>query len=459
MDLETVRAWGRGDPQNDDLEVDAEPVDDENVQKNSPFRDLLRKITDKARQQNEMIAFVNTVGRDMPGIMLANGAVGDATEHGVKVESGDRYTIVALEPNDVPAVTENIRNVATLVDGLSQLPEAILLSIVGTFDSQMSDIVRTMLEVRPEKVKLSEKTMSLARILRAESIAELAEEAVTDEVYLFSRESHDIQVSYIEDKFDVDIKKDWKRWPDFIEVFERRNLVAHGEKLFTKRYVDNCLNHGHKGSDSVLGMPIQVTIRYIRQCLSILTECAILTTFSLWRKHVRNEEEDAFGFMVMVSFDLIKSRQYSLAAYVCEYALSLKTKGRKENVRLRLVVNLASAHAHLDQRDAAEGVLDKEDWVATSDDFRICVAALRRDVDEVIRLMPITKASGNIDIESFRDWPVFDFVKKDKKFREAFEKNFGEIYKVKRRLRPARAASLADHTDELSSVPENGILH
>lgn len=301
--------------------------------------------------------------------------------------------------------------------------------------------------------------MSLARILRASRIEDIVEEAISDEVYKFSRESHDVQVKYIEENFDVSIKRDWKRWPDFIEVFERRNLVAHGEKRFTKRYVDNCKAHGHKGSDSLLDSRILVTTTYIRQCLSILTECAILTTFSLWRKHVKADEEEAFNFMVFISYELIKSHQYYLATFICDYILSLNTAARKENVRLRLVVNLASAHAHLDQNEAAKGILDKEDWTATSDDFQICVASIRKDVAEVVRLMPIIKAADKIHMQDFREWPVFDFVNKKEEFRDSFEVIYGEKYRVKHVVKPLETPTGPDHTEEFIASNETGSVH
>ncbi len=458
-DLSSLCSWGRGEPEADesDSATDASQYVGSDIP--SPFLELLRKISEKARQQNEMISFINALGRDMPAMMLDKGAVGDAGKHRQEVDKTEKHSVVALEYEDLPAITENLKKVSTLADGLSQLPDAILLSLVGTFDSQMSDIVGTMLEVRPEKFKLGEKTMSLARILKAEKIEDIVEEAITDEVYQFSRESHDSQVKYIEENFSVDIKKDWKRWPDFIEVFERRNLVAHGEVYFTKRYVENCKSHGHKGSETLLGNNILVTTQYIRQCLSILTECAILTTFSLWRKHFKSDEEHAFNYIVYISFEIIKSRQYQLATYICDYALGLKTTARKENVRLRLVVNLASAHAHMKQNEAAENILDKEDWSATSDDFQICVASIRKKVDEVVRLMPIIKAANKISMDDFRDWPVFDFVKKEVAFKEKFEELFGEKYRIIHAVRPLHAVQVLEHGEDSQKPTESSLFH
>jgi hypothetical protein len=47
-------------------------------------------------------------------------------------------------------------------------------------------------------------------------------------------------------------------------------------------------------------------------------------------------------------------------------------------------------------------ILGKEDWSASSDKFRICVAAVEDDVDKVVSLMP-NIVDKDIDKDDFRD--------------------------------------------------------
>ena len=91
-----------------------------------------------------------------------------------------------------------------------------------------------------------------------------------------------------------------------------------------------------------------------------------------------------------------------------------------------LLVNLASAHKHNDKNDEAQSVLDKENWGAYSEDFQICVAALKEDIDTVCKKIPIVVSSSDFDKDAFRTWPVFSFIRYDKKFRRAFVEQFGE---------------------------------
>lgn len=106
--------------------------------------------------------------------------------------------------------------------------------------------------------------------------------------------------------------------------------------------------------------------------------------------------------------------------------LNLKNTTLSESTRLMLIVNLASAHMHNDDKDLAMKVLDSVDWSASSDNYRICVAAIRGDVDDVIRLMDNVTTSKTVKKEDFREWPVFSFIRSDEKFQAKFASHFDE---------------------------------
>jgi hypothetical protein len=91
-----------------------------------------------------------------------------------------------------------------------------------------------------------------------------------------------------------------------------------------------------------------------------------------------------------------------------------------------MVVNLASAHRHLNDTDRTNATLDREDWSASANEFKNCVAALKGDTGKVVELFPAVVESKSVESAEFRRWPVFDFVRTEPKFQEAFEAAFGE---------------------------------
>jgi hypothetical protein len=95
-----------------------------------------------------------------------------------------------------------------------------------------------------------------------------------------------------------------------------------------------------------------------------------------------------------------------------------------EATRKRMIVNLANAEKFRGNKDEAERILQNEDWSAATDAFLICVAAVRDDVQTIVRLMKPAVASGNLKIDDFQNWPVFEKVRSDPTFVKAFEQEF-----------------------------------
>lgn len=415
------------------VEEKSKPADADNhvkkkveEEKTLNLSDLMYSIAATGNQQSELISLTSAVVSSFPMTLFKNEIVDEIFKKNEIQQSGDNFRIAKLQDSQVFTVLESMKKINRLRDGLNYLPTAIFLSLIATFDTQMSDIVRSMLRIKSDRLKFSARQVPLSRIMAAKSLDEVVEEQIIEEVYLFSRGSHDEQVAFVEENFSIEIRNSWKRWPDFIEIFERRNLVAHGERRYTKRYVDICTSHKFEDAKKNMGELVTLNRGYLFRSLSILSEFAILTIFMLWRKHIAADKDSAFDAINEISFNCINSNRYRLAARLCEFALSLKNSGVKEAPRLRLVVNLASALMHLKEDAESVKVLNREDWSATSDDFQISVAALRKDIEEVNRILPMIKASGKLNAEEFRTWPVFNFIKENEIFRRKFEEVYGE---------------------------------
>ena len=388
--------------------------------------DLMYSISATGNHQSELVSLTSAVKSSFPMTLFKAEVVDDLFKKNPPERQGDTYKIAKIENDQISSVLSSLDKINRLRDGLNYLPAAIFLSLIATFDTQMSDIVRSMLRIKSDRLKFSARQVPLSKIMAAKNISDIVEEQIIEEVYLFSRGSHNEQVAFLEENFTIEIRSRWERWPDFIEIFERRNLVAHGERKYTKRYVDICTEHKFDEAKNHVGETVILNRNYLFRSLNILSEFAILTIFMLWRKHVPNDKDKSFDVLNEVVFNCINSRRSRLAARLCEFALSLKNSGVKEAPRLRLVVNLASAYMHLKEIKESEKVLNREDWSATSDDFQISVAALRKDVSEVNRIMPMIKASGKLSAAEFRTWPVFDFIKEDELFRSKFQEVYGE---------------------------------
>jgi hypothetical protein len=114
------------------------------------------------------------------------------------------------------------------------LPQAILLNLVASFDSFVADILRIMLRSRPDRYNNSQKTITIKDLLSMNSFEDAINGIVESEVDNLMRGTHSEQIKFIDDNLSTKIKENYDKWPKFIEVFERRNLVAHGACVVNK---------------------------------------------------------------------------------------------------------------------------------------------------------------------------------------------------------------------------------
>ena len=153
-----------------------------------------------------------------------------------------------------------------------------------------------------------------------------------------------------------------------------------------------------------------------------------MLNFSFWRKEGKDEDAACFSKLNSIAYDLISEKRERLASRILEYALSLRNTSVTSEVRLMMIVNQASAFRHLEDEEHCYKILDAEDWSAASPKFRISVAALRSQVDDVVALMNPAFLAGEVRKEDFADWPVFAFIRGDAKFRAEFKKIFKEEF-------------------------------
>lgn len=425
---EVIRGW-RADPPRDTFPPVPEPASADFTHL-SALTDALARAVDFGLSQYELIAVSSITPSLFEGMVARERVLRPISEIAELVSEDDFAALYRLTEDQYLDLIKKRQELQSLVAGVAALPKATLMSIVATFDTIVVDIVSKMLQLGSvEWLGKSERVLPLSRLAAAETIEELIRESISDEMYQFSRFSHDEQAKFIETTFGVAIKKYWKRWPDYIEVFERRNLVAHGEVAFNKRYVEICRNAGHKGADKTLGNQVELSAGYLNQACDVLPEFAILLPFSLWRKVAKDKENQAFQNLGEAAFKLIAARRFKPAERVLEFALGLEKTNIDLETRQRLAVNRASALRHDGQEDKARDLLDSIDWSASSDLFKLCVASVRGDSDKVAELLPLVKAAGAMDARSFEEWPCFRFVIEDAGVRSAFEKVFGTSMK------------------------------
>lgn len=338
--------------------------------------------------------------------------------------------IYGMDSGQLSIINKKIDRWSDISTGLKRLSPSILLSLVSTYDSAFSDFARVLLKSKPQRYSGSEKQYTVSEILKMNSLEDIVKRVVDDEIDTLMNKSHTDQISYFEKSFNISIMKNYERWGDFIEIFERRNIAAHGSLKVNNRYIENCISAGCEKSDLSIGDKLKVDRDYLENCIDTLLEFGILLALSAWQKQLPQEVEASFDAIVEVSFNILKYDRTIVAERILEYAISLKKDGCPDATKKRMIVNLAIAQKMRDKNFDISKTLSQTDWSASDFSFKTCVAALEEKVDEVCNLIPIVKAAGVLGIDAFRDWPAFRWIRGNESFQKAVEAAFGEPLQV-----------------------------
>lgn len=434
------------DGTNDSCDIENDVAAEEDVfSHHTALSDTLRSAVDFCLSQYQILLLLSSIESSLYLTYINNNIIKKLEKDGELVSEEGGAKIFRMDSALSDKIHEADKRGEVLRIGGQKIGPSVFLGMVASFDALIVDIVGKLIQANPTRYISGEKSISISDVVGAASIEEILKEFVSDELYKFSRESHEVQNSYVENKFAIKIKDAWKRYPDYIEVFERRNLIAHGESRFNSRYTENCEKAGHKGVASLLGEPVELRLKYQKQAIYLLSEYAILLSFVLWRKHASEKENDAFETLNEASYKLIQDGHYELADRILSFALSLKNAEVSEEVRKMMVVNRASAASGKDNIEAGKKILEAEDWSASSLQFQISVAALRGEMDKVIELMPTAQKMG-FSVLNFRTWPVFRFIRDKDDFNDALEASYGERIKEKQEI--VDQESIDDNVDD-----------
>ena len=345
-------------------------------------------------------------------------------EYDVILSEG-KYEIFGISKSHRSKVNRHVRRLKELDKGMELMPPAILMSMVATFDTMISDLIRILIRKNPSRFNNSSRNLSVKDILSMESFDDVRAKILDDEIDSLMRGSHEEQIAYIEENFGIKIRSTYNRWPEFIEIFERRNLAAHGSLVVNRRYISNCKSAGYDTSSINIGDVLELSGKYLKNSVDLFLEFSLLTLLVLWKKVCPSEAVDATVLFSDELYELIKDGRTAAAARLLDFVLNKQKPVVEDAITKMMTINLAISLLKEKDKEGCVAVLDKTDWSSASLEFKICAAAIRENTEEVVTMMPAAVNAELVSLENFKEWPAFDWIRKSSDFQDSLKSIFG----------------------------------
>ncbi len=434
-EIESWKAVRRGEVQKQNSSPPEDP--EEEVQKPDKIEvngdDRIEKLSDIMKRFKEDLSTYNPLVKVLSVIMpiyrsgfIEHEMYPHAKKTCALLDDDGRFETYGVSFEKSTLLLAQITRVKELYKGEVALPAAILLSLVATYDTLFSDVLKVMMRIRPERYSASVKTFTVKEILSMGSFNDFVSQVIDDEVNNIMRGSHSDQIKFVEDSFNIKIRDTYARWGEYIEIFERRNLTAHGSSKVNNIYLESCGRAGLKVSDLKKGQKLELNQPYLLKSIDLLIEFGVTLIFVFLRKNFPDKSESIYDALHELTYELIKEEKVNLAAELLEFALYKQKPAAKDRILKIMTVNLANAQKKAKNQDRTKEIISSVDWSAAANEFKICIASLEENVEEVVRLMPVVSKEEVVSADAFRTWPVFDWVRDKEEIRRKFLEVFGE---------------------------------
>lgn len=329
-------------------------------------------------------------------------------------------------------VLEQTKQIRIHTLALNTIPKSYLITLISHYDAFLGRLIKLILLAKPELLTASDKNLSLAELMEFGSIENAKNYILEKEIEGALRKSHAEQFAWMESKFNIPLRQGLDIWSDFIEITERRNLYVHTGGVISSQYIKVCKENNVKLENINVGDDLVLEPNYFQYAQNVIFELAFKLSHVLWRKFLPDQREDADSNLTTIGYeDALQKENFELAQKIFDFGTQTLKKHSSEEIRLIMTVNRALAYKWAGKEQKAQQIISQEDWSATMTKFRLAEAVISEKYDKAYGLMhEIGKNSNQIHKYEYRNWSLFRAIRKETKFKETFEKIFGEHYEI-----------------------------
>jgi hypothetical protein len=324
----------------------------------------------------------------------------------------------------------------------SVLREALLLNLFSAFDAFVGDLIGVLFCKKPELFFKLQGEVKVGDVIKAVDLPEFKEQLLNDYIDDMRRKSYIDQFDTLATFFDLSTLKQFEAWPEFVEISQRRNLVAHNASMVSQQYLRICKKANVNIDPSLkVGDRLQLTEEYLKKACRVVMEVGLKLVQTIWRKTLPDELEEADTHLNRVAYDALQLKEWDWAKTIGQYALGLPRTSTERN-RLIAVINLAIALKFGGDDAASRRLIEQTDWSAKIPEFKLAVAVLHDDFDEASKWMiSIGKRGEILREEDYHTWPLFRDFRASPQFMATYESVYG--YSFRQELIPQEPVEAA----------------
>ncbi|WSB85736.1 hypothetical protein OHA60_19225 [Streptomyces cellulosae] len=292
-----------------------------------------------------------------------------------------------------------LRQVNARPKPVALIQQAILVTLVRSFESLIGKTYKITLQMKPELYLSGDREYSLAEIVKAGALESIINAAVEKKVDTALRGGlEDWEKIFL--KLDVHFKKLCIDWNKTSEVFQRRNALIHTHGSVNSTYASKVKNA------APLGTPLQIDEGYLRQAIDQITAFGNLVLLRTWL-HLRPQQTFMAAGAPYLYLDEFLDRGY----YAAVHKMADEMKGLKNDLdfKIRLRIYGWLAKKNLLGLEAIKNEVEDWDTSALKSEFAFSKAVLLNDCKAAKDLQDAAELRGESWVSDISEMPIMRF--------------------------------------------------
>lgn len=274
------------------------------------------------------------------------------------------------------------------------------------------------------KNSLNEKEFkfTLKELNEYDSIEEATKDLIVKEVEsLIIEKSFNELLEHFEEKLSISLEKGLIKWDEIIEIRERRHLIVHNSSIVNKKYISRTKNpFNYK-----IGDVVHIDKDYFLKSWSQFKLAGQLLIFNCWGNWDKDNIDNAIYQIMIQTFSDLNSKNYELVCKTCKYSEQIEPKNEdQEDYILRIKVNNAISLKKQNKDAEVKKVLKKIKVGTATPIFKIAHNILSDKHDDLEELFTQAIIVDKLNIDSYLEWPIFDFVRGKDEINQRLIKTF-----------------------------------
>jgi hypothetical protein len=302
------------------------------------------------------------------------------------------------------------------------LSRSSFLMLNNYFEYLIADLLSYYYNKFKNSLNEKEFKFTLKELNEYDSIEEATKDLIVKEVEsLIIDKSFNELLDHFEDKLSISLEKNLIKWDEIIEIRERRHLIVHNSSVVNKKYISRTKNpFNYK-----IGDVVHIDKDYFLKSWSQFKLAGQLLIFNCWGNWDKDNIDNAIYQIMIQTFSDLNSKNYELVCKTCKYSEQIEPKNEdQEDYILRIKVNNAISLKKQNKDTEVKQVLKKIKVGTATPIFKIAHNILSDKHDDLEELFTQAIIVDKLNLDSYLEWPIFDFVRGKDEINQILIKTF-----------------------------------